>query len=83
MVLCVSDMHRQGKILTNPSFVIAKELINRAVGAAEATNCVGTILVASTDVMFTLVNVYIYKKKISTIGRSLSGIASLKHANTR
>ena len=57
--LSVSDKQTQSKILTNFSFVIAKEFINRAVRAAEATNCVGTILVASTDVQCTLVNIFI------------------------
>ena len=78
MVLSVSDMQTQGKILTNPSFVIAKEFINRAVGAAEATNCVGTILVASTDVQCTLVNIFIYMNN----ERSISGIVYIKHANS-
>ena len=62
MVLSVSDMQTQSKILTNSSFGIAKEFINRKAGTEVATNCVGTILVASTDVQCTLVNIFIYNK---------------------
>ena len=62
MALSVSDMQTQGKILTNASLVIIEDFISTVAGTEIATNYVATILVASTDVPFTLINVYNYNK---------------------
>ena len=62
MALSVSDMQTQGKILTNASLVIIEDFISTVAGTEIATNCVATILVATTDVPFTLINVYNYNK---------------------
>ena len=44
-------------ILTNTGSVIIQDFITRVAGTEVATNGVGTILVASTDVLWTLINI--------------------------
>ena len=67
------------EILTNASFVIIEDFITRVAGTEVAVNSVGTILVASTGVLCTFINIFIYMNN----ERSISGIVCIKHANTR
>ena len=78
LILSVSNMQTVIEILTNASFVIIEDFITRVAGTEIATNCVATILVASTDVPCTLVNIFIYMNN----ERSISGIVCIKHANS-
>ena len=66
------------EILTNASFVVILYFITRVAGTEVATNGVGTILVASTDVPCTLINVFIYMNNET----SISGIVCIKHAKS-
>ena len=50
-------MYSLGPILTNTSSVIIQDFVTRVAGTEVATSGVSTILVASTEVPCTLVNV--------------------------
>ena len=63
----LSNLQIMGQILTSTCFVIVLDFITRVAGTEVATNGVGTILVASTDIQCTLVNVYIYKIYMQTV----------------
>ena len=73
-----TQSHALSLYLTNVSSVIILNLITRVAGTEIATIGVGTILVASTDVPCTLINVFIYMNN----ERSISGIVCIKHANS-
>ena len=65
-------------MLTDTSFVVILYFITRVAGTEVAAIGVGTILVASTHVQCTLVNIFIYMNN----ERSISGIVCIKHANS-
>ena len=71
-------MQKVVEILTNASFVVILYFITRVAGTEIATIGVGTILVASTDVPCTLINVFIYMNN----EKSISGIVCIKHAKS-
>ena len=54
----ISNTFTVGKFLTNTSSVFIQNFITRITGTEKGTIGVGTILVASTDVMCTHGNIY-------------------------